>query len=60
MSQYKEGEVYKIYRVHNNIKEFVCKITINNGMCQKEFNRMLFFKYNLTPNDYKAIKIEVK
>lgn len=53
---YKEGDVVNLY--HKGPKgSFVAKVTIQENCCRKVFERMIFFKYNLTPNDYRSVKI---
>jgi len=55
--QYKEGDVVQVY--HKGQKgSLIVKLTIQENCCRKAFERMLFFKYNVTPNDYRAVKVQ--
>lgn len=53
--KYKEGETYKIFRV--GTRDLLVKITLREDFCKSSFDRMLFFKYNISPNSYTALKV---
>lgn len=53
--KYKSGKIFKIYREVD--KKLMGELIINESMCQDLFNRKVFFKFGLKPNE---IKIEEK
>jgi len=54
---YKEGDRVKIYRKGAN-GVLLCDITLKEAFCKRAFDRMLFFKYDIPPGDYRAVKVK--
>lgn len=54
--EFKEGDRYKIFR-QGYKGELLQTITISEDCCKKTLDRMLFFKYNIPPGDYVAVKV---
>lgn len=56
---YKEGDRVKIFR-RGPKGALLKEILLTEDYCKRAFDRMLFFKYDIPPGDYRAVKVGVK
>lgn len=53
---YREGSSYRI--TLKSTGQLLKIVVVPHNMCEKEFNRMLMFKYNIYYNDIRVVAIK--
>lgn len=56
---YKEGDRVKIFRKGPK-GALLHDLTLTENYCKRAFDRMLFFKFDIPPDDYRAVKVRQK